>query len=308
MSTCCVAVVQVAPRIFDLAETLDRFETLLAQATTAGAELVVFPEAFIGGYPKGATFGAVVGERSDDGRALFARYRASAAVQIPGDAFDRIRGGVADHRVYAVVGVVERSGGTLYCTAVLLAPDGTLLGRHRKLVPTGTERLIWGRGDASDIAVVDSDVGRIGLAICWESYMPLYRTALYEQGVQLYCAPTVDGRDTWTATMRHISVEGRCHVLSANQFALGHDYPPEFLALHPDHPQSDSVIIRGGSCIVDPLGRFLAGPSFDRPDLLVADIDLSTAEGAYLDLDVVGHYARPDLFRLDRPATTTPRR
>jgi len=306
MSSCRAAVIQAAPRIFDLAETLDRFETLVAQATIAEAELVVFPEAFIGGYPKGATFGAVVGERSEAGRALFTRYRASA-IEIPGEPFDRIRGCVADHRVHAAVGVIERSGGTLYCTAILVAPDGTLLGRHRKLIPTGTERVIWGRGDASDTAVIDSDVGRTGLAICWENYMPLYRTALYEQGVQLYCAPPVDGRDTWTATMRHISVEGRCHVLSANQFARSDDYPPDFPALHPDQSEHGDVIIRGGSCIIDPLGRFLAGPSFDRPDLLLADIDLGTAEGAYLDLDVVGHYARPDLFRLDRPAIT-PRR
>jgi nitrilase len=289
-----VAVVQSAPRLFDQPETLRRFETLLAEAAGAGAELVVFPEAFVGGYPKGATFGATVGERSDEGRALFARYRGSA-IDIPGDTFDEIRALVAGCGAHVVVGVIERAGHTLYCTALLIAPDGTLLAHHRKLVPTGTERLIWGQGDAADVAVTDTDLGRVGLAICWENYMPLYRTALYQGGVQLYCAPTVDSRDTWAATMRHIAVEGRCFVLSATQFAVREDYPPEF-------PLADPVAIRGGSCVVDPFGRFLAGPVFDRSEVLVADVDLAVLDGAYLDLDVVGHYARPDLFHL----TTTP--
>lgn len=293
------AVVQAAPLLFDLEETLRRFGELLGRAAAGGAALVVFPEAFIGGYPKGVTFGATVGERSDEGRALFARYRRSA-VEIPGDTFDGIRATVARHRVHVVVGLIERSGGTLYCTAVLIGPDGVLLGKHRKLVPTGTERLIWGRGDAGDLAVFETELGRIGLAICWENYMPLYRTSLYEQHVQLYCAPTVDGRDTWTSTMRHIAVEGRCHVLSANQFAVAADYPGDFPSAHTSGAEPGQVVIRGGSCLVDPLGRVLAGPSFDQPDLLFADLDLGLLDGGYLDLDVVGHYARPDLFQLAR--------
>jgi nitrilase len=292
-----VAVVQAAPRLFDLTETLNRFEALLARATIGGAELVVFPEAFIGGYPKGTTFGATIGERSSEGRALFARYR-KAAIEIPGGPFTKIRNAVAGYQAHVVVGVIERCAGTLYCSALLIAPDGTLLGRHRKLVPTGTERLIWGRGDASDIAIIDTDVGRIGLAICWESYMPLYRTALYQQGVQIYCAPTVDGRDTWTATMRHIGVEGRCYVLSANQFATRSDYPDDFPLPQPTSLDPNTAIIRGGSCIVDPFGELLVAPCFNRQDVLIAGIDLDALEGAYLDLDVVGHYARPDLLRL----------
>lgn len=299
MGTCRVAVVQAAPCLFDLPETLRRFETLLAEAAVGGAELVVFPEAFVGGYPKGATFGATVGERTDEGRALFARYRRSA-VDIPGDAFDRIRAAVAGQRGHVVVGVIERAGHTLYCTALLFAPDGTLLGQHRKLVPTGTERLIWGRGDAADVAVVDTDLGRVGMAICWENYMPLYRSALYRQGVQIYCAPTVDSRDTWAATMRHIAVEGRCFVVSATQFAVRADYPPEFPL------GADPVVIRGGSTVVDPFGRFLVEPVFDRQQVCFADLDQDVLDGAYLDLDVVGHYARPDLFQLTTP-TTQPR-
>lgn len=283
--------VQAAPSLFDPAETGRRFETMLARAAAGGAELVVFPEAFVGGYPKGATFGASVGSRTAEGRALFARYR-RAAVDIPGEDLDRLRAAVATHRVHVVVGVIERAGHTLYCTALLIAPDGTLLGHHRKLVPTGTERLIWGQGDASDVAVIDTDLGRVGMAICWENYMPLYRAELYRQGVEIYCAPTVDCRDTWAATMRHIAVEGRCFVLSATQFAVRADYPVDFPL------DEDPVVIRGGSCVVDPFGAFLAGPVFDREDVLVADLELDLLDGAYLDLDVSGHYARPDLFRL----------
>lgn len=285
--------VQAAPLLGDHEATLDRIAAALERAR--GADLVVFPEAFVGGYPKGLTFGATVGERTAGGRALFGRYR-RAAIDIPGEHFTAIQQAVARHRAHIVLGVIERSGGTLYCTAVLLAPDGTLLGKHRKLVPTGSERLIWGRGGAADIGVVGTDLGRIGMAVCWENYMPLYRAALYEQGVQIWCAPTVDGRDTWTATMRHISVEGRCFVLSANQFAVPADYPGDFGV-----SDVDGVTIRGGSCIIDPYGEFLAGPCFDQPAVLTADLDLSTLDGAYLDLDVAGHYARPDLLRLHRP-------
>jgi nitrilase len=294
-----VAVVQAAPMLFDTPETLRRFETLLAEATSEGAELVVFPEAFIGGYPKGTTFGATVGARTDDGRALFARYR-RAAIDIPGPDLDRLLATVAAHPAHVVVGVIERAGHTLYCTALLIGPDGTLLGHHRKLVPTGTERLIWGQGDASDVAVFDTGLGRVGIAICWENYMPLYRSELYRQGVEIYVAPTVDTRDTWAATMRHIAVEGRCFVLSATQYAVRADYPPDF-------PLPDGEpVIRGGSCVADPFGTLLTGPVFDRRDVLVTDLDMGLLDGAYLDLDVSGHYARPDLFQLT--TTRSPRR
>lgn len=299
MTTRRVAVVQAAPSLFDTPGTLDRFEKLLAEAAQAGAELVVFPEAFVGGYPKGATFGATVGARTDEGRALFARYRRSA-IDVPGRDLDRMRGAILTHGVHVVVGVIERAGHTLYCSALLIAPDGTVLGHHRKLMPTGTERLIWGQGDASDVAVIDTDLGRVGMAICWENYMPLYRGALYHQGVELYVAPTVDCRDTWAPTMRHIAMEGRCFVLSAAQYAVRADYPPDFPL--PD----EDVVIRGGSCVVDPFGTLLTEPVFDRQDVLVTDLDMDRLDGAYLDLDVSGHYARPDLFYLG--VTQSPRR
>jgi nitrilase len=294
------AVVQAPGVLGDTEAAITHFDALLARAAATEASLVVFPEAFIGGYPKGQTFGATVGERTADGRALFARYR-HGAIDLRSPAYDRLRRAAARSGAHVVVGVIERANGTLYCTALLLAPDGTQLARHRKLIPTGTERLIWGSGTEADIVVTDTDLGRVGMAICWENYMPLYRTALYEQGVQIYCAPTVDARDTWTATMRHISVEGRCYVLSANQYAVPSDYPPDF-------PVStvDGVTIRGGSCILDPYGTFLSPATLDKQTILTADLDPAALDGAYLDLDVTGHYSRPDLLRLTRPLQLNP--
>jgi nitrilase len=296
------AVVQAAPVAFDTDATLERVADLVAQAAAAGARLVVMPEAFVGGYPKGSDFGARVGSRSPEGREWFRRY-AAGAVEVPGPATARLGQIASAAGVTLVVGVIERDGGTLYCTALFIGPDGALLGKHRKLMPTAMERLIWGFGDGSTIAAVDTPVGRAGAAICWESYMPQLRLAMYAQGVQLYCAPTVDDRESWLPTMRHIALEGRCFVLSASQFARRSDYPAEYpIAL--DDPAA--VLIGGGSCIVDPLGRVLAGPARDGEAILVADIDLDEIDRAVFDLDVVGHYARPDIFRLD--VDTAPKR
>ena len=181
--------------------------------------------------------------------------------------------------------------------------DGTLVGKHRKLMPTAMERLIWGFGDGSTLPVINTPLGRIGAVICWENYMPQLRLAMYGRGIQLYCAPTVDDRETWLPTMRHIALEGRCFVLSASQFARRGDYPADY-PIAPDDP--DTVLIGGGSCIVDPAGRVLAGPARDGEAILTADLDLDEVSRSTFDLDVVGHYARPDVFRLlvdDRPLT-----
>ena len=195
-----------------------------------------------------------------------------------------------------MVGVIERDGGTLYCTATFFGPDGALLGKHRKLMPTAMERLIWGFGDGSTLPVVETSIGRIGAVICWENYMPLLRMAMYAKGIQLYCAPTVDDRETWTTTMRHIALEGRCFVLSANQFARRRDYPADYAPLQGNDPET--VLIGGGSCIVSPLGVVLAGPARDGEAILTADLDLDDIARGTFDLDPVGHYARPDVLQL----------
>jgi nitrilase len=239
--------------------------------------------------------------RSSEGRTAFRRYF-EHAVDIPGPVVTRLGQIARRHSLVMVVGVVERGGGTLYCTALIIAPDGTISAIHRKVMPTAMERLIWGFGDGSTLSVVQTPVGRVGAVICWENYMPLLRTAMYAQGIQLYCAPTVDDRDSWVPTMQHIAVEGRCFVLSACQYATRAHYPADYRCVQGDDPKT--VLIRGGSLIANPLGRLLAGPVYDRECVLVADIDLGEiAEGTF-DLDVVGHYARPDIFQLkvDRTA------
>ena len=290
-----VAVVQDAPCAFDRAGTLTKVGQLTAAAAEQGAQLVVLPEAFVSGYPKGLDFGARVGMRSPEGREVFRRYYDSA-VDVPGPDTATLGSIARQHGVYVVIGVIERAGGTLYCTVLFFAPDGALLGLHRKVMPTAMERLIWGFGDGATLPVFATPLGRIGAVICWENYMPLLRTAMYAQGIQLYCAPTVDDRETWLPTMRTIALEGRCFVLSACQFARRADYPADYHPLQGDDPAM--VLIRGGSCIVNPLGHVLAGPVFDQPALLTADLDLNDIPRGLIDLDVVGHYARPDIFEL----------
>jgi nitrilase len=289
-----VAVVQDAPVVFDRDATLDRIAKLTEQAAADGAQLVVFPEAFLSGYPQDMTFGAVMGRRTVEGHEAYRRYWASA-VDIPGPALDRLGQIAAAHAVHLVVGVIERNGGTLYCTAVFIGPDGRLLGHHRKLMPTGMERLVWGQGDGSTLPVLDTPVGRLGAVICWENYMPLLRAAMYAKGVEIYCAPTADDLNIWVATMRHIAKEGRVFVLSACQFLRRSDCPDDYEA-GGDNPEA--VLIRGGSCIVAPTGELLVEPSYQGPVVLHAELDLDDIPRSKYDLDVCGHYARPDIFQL----------
>lgn len=290
-----VAVVQAGASLFDTPRTLDRMQRHCEAAARERVELVVFPEAYVGGYPKGLDFGARVGSRTPAGRDDFLRYWQSA-IEVPGPEVARIGGYAAELHAHLVVGVIERDGGTLYCTALVFGPDGALLGRHRKLMPTASERLIWGQGDGSTLPVVDAPAGRIGTAICWENYMPMLRQAMYAKGVSLWCAPTVDDREIWQASMRHIAYEGRTFVLSACQYFTRADAPADYDCVQGDDP--GTVLIRGGSVIVGPLGDVLAGPVYGQEAVLTAEIDpLDTVRGKY-DLDVVGHYARPDVFRL----------
>ena len=290
-----VAVVQAAAPAFDIQAAIDRIAHFAAQAAEQGAAMVVFPEAFVTGYPKGADFGARVGFRRPEGRAWFQRYH-EAALDLRGPQADRLGKIAAHHKMLLVVGVIERDGHTLYCTVLFVGPDGRLLGKHRKLMPTGSERLIWGQGDGSTIDPVPTPIGRVGAAICWENYMPLFRTSLYAAGVELYCAPTVDDRDSWIPTMQHIATEGRCYVLSACQFARRADFPTDFATSFGDDP--DTVLIRGGSCIIDPYGQLMTAVVYNEERIVVADVDLDEIPRAKYDLDVTGHYARPDVFSL----------
>src|SRR5690606_27707151 len=206
------------------------------------------------------------------------------------------------HALQLVVGVIERDAGTLYCTVVFFSAQGQLMGKHRKLMPTGSERLVWGFGNGSTMPVFDTPLGKVGAVICWENYMPLMRTAHYAKGIEIYCAPTADGRDSWLPTMRHVAMEGRCFVLSCNQFARQSDYPETYAN---QGGGDDPIVSRGGSCIIDPSGTVLAGPDFEGEALLVADIDRDAIPRAKYDFDAVGHYARPDIFSLHVNETDT---
>jgi nitrilase len=303
MSTVTVSVVQAAPILFDTARTLEKLRHFVAQSASRGAKLVVFPEAFVGGYPKGLGFGARLGSRTPEGREEFRRYF-EAAIDVPGPITEEMGNSAREHGVHLVTGVVERSGGTLYCTALFFGPDGTLLGKHRKLMPTALERLVWGQGDGSTLPVFDTPVGKLGSVICWENYMPLLRTAMYAKGIEVYCAITVDDRDTWLSTARHIALEGRCFVLSACQYLTRGDCPTDYAGQHGDEP--NTVLIRGGSCIIGPLGEILAGPVFGEEAILTANLDLNSIPRAKFDFDAVGHYARPDIFRLMVNETAQP--
>ena len=303
MSTHRVAVVQAGSIAFDRDRTLAKAEALLADAAAQGAKLVVFPEAFVGGYPKGIDFGARVGSRTLEGRRWFRRYY-EGAIDVPGPDTQRLGEAARVHGVWLAMGVIERDGGTLYCTVLFFSPDGGLAAKHRKLMPTAMERLIWGSGDGSTLPVLATPMGRVGAVICWENYMPLLRMAMYAKGVQLYCAPTVDDRETWALSMRHIAFEGRCFVLSAVQYARRADYPDDYQPMQGNDPET--VFIRGGSVIVNPQGALLAGPNYQGECILTAEVDLDEiAEGKY-DLDVVGHYARPDVFSLSVNERPTP--
>jgi nitrilase len=289
------AVVQAAPVAFEREQTLTKVRKLTLEAAAQGAQLVVFPEAFLSAYPRGLSFGAVVGSRTAEGREEYRRYWESS-VDIPGPTVDTLAEIAAQAHVYLVIGVIERGGSTLYCSVLFFAEDGTYLGKHRKLMPTASERLVWGFGDGSTLPVFETPLGRLGAVICWENYMPLLRMSMYSKGIQLYCAPTADGRDTWIASMQHIAVEGRCFVLACNQFARRSDYPADYHTHFGDEP--DTIVSRGGSCIISPLGQFLAGPEFAGECILTAELDMGDIPRGKYDFDVVGHYARPDIFHL----------
>lgn len=295
MPTIKAAVIQAAPVPFDREATLDKVASLAAEAAGRGAQLAVFPEAFVSAYPKGLDFGARVGSRTEKGRDDFKRYYDSA-VDIPGPAVTRLASIAGQNALYLVIGVIERDGGTLYCTVLTFSSQGVYLGKHRKLMPTALERLIWGYGDGSTLPVFDTPLGKLGSVICWENYMPALRLAMYSKGIQLYCAPTADPRDEWVASMQHIAQEGRCFVLSCNQYTTRADFPDDYDAIQGQDPAT--VISRGGSCIVAPNGKLIAGPDFEGENILMADLDMGEIARGKYDFDVVGHYSRPDIFQL----------
>jgi nitrilase len=293
MPTTNIGALQIGSAIAGKAATLDQILSFEQKIKQAEARLVVLPEAILGGYPKGEIFGTRLGFRLPEGRTAFADYYANA-IDVPGAETEALTDFSRRTNASIVIGVIERGGSTLYCTALFFTPDAGLVAKHRKLMPTGTERLIWGQGDGSTLPVVQTGAGRIGAAICWENHMPQLRTAMYAKGLDIWCAPTVDDRDIWQCSMRHIAHEGRCFVVSACQ-VLG---SPKQLGLNVPGWDVDRPLIRGGSVIAGPLGDVLAGPLYGETGLVMATIDTDEIVKARYDFDVVGHYARPDVFSL----------
>jgi nitrilase len=294
--TCRLAVVQAAPPLFDRDAAIEKAVALTARAAEQGAELIVFPELFVPGYPYGLTFGFSVGRREESGRRDWLRY-AQASVLVPGPETDRIGAAAKTAHAYLSIGVSERdaTSGTLYNTNLVFAPTGELVSVHRKLKPTGAERVVWGDADRGYFPIVDTPWGPLGSLICWESYMPLARMALYQQGVTIYLAPNTNDNPEWQATVEHIAIEGRCYVVNANQYFRRGDYPTDL----EEEAAVDSlpdVVCRGGSSVIAPTGHAIAGPVWDREDILTTTLQLDAVAASRMEFDVCGHYARPDVF------------
>jgi len=295
-----VAVIQGAPLPFDRDGSVEKVVRLAKNAGEEGAKLALFPEAYVGGYPWGLAFGTAVGGRSPAGRRAWERYWATA-IDVPGPETDRLGEAAREADLYLAVGVIERdsaySRGTLFCTLLYFGPDGTLLGKHRKLKPTAAERLIWGEGDGSTLPVISTPFGRVGGLICWENYMPLARMTMYGKGVEIYLAPTADARGRWQSTLQHIALEGRCFVLGCNQFVTRDMYPAD-LEIKEELEAWPETLCRGGSAVYSPLGDLLAGPLWDEEGILFAELELGEVVRGKFDFDVMGHYSRPDVFHL----------
>lgn len=294
------AVVQAGSIVMDREACVDKAVDLIRDAGRQGAQLILLPEGFVPAYPWGLSFGAPIGSRTAEGRQLFERYFANA-VEVPSPELDQLCEAAKDAGAFVGMPVIEREGdlgrGTLYCTILYLGPDGSLLGKHRKLKPTAAERVIWGEGDGSTLTSVTTELGTIGGLICWENLMPMARMAMYGKGVEIYFAPTADSRESWQATIRHIACEGRCFVLGCNQYLTKEMYPKDLPCIE-DLAGMPEVISRGGSAIVSPFGEYLAGPLFDEEGILTAEIDMAEIARGRFDFDVTGHYAKPDVFRL----------
>ena len=293
MNKTTIAALQIGADYAGKAATLEHVLSFEDEIVRSGASLVVMPEALLGGYPKGEIFGTRLGFRLPEGREAFQRYYENA-VDLDGPEVAALAGLSERTGASLVLGVIERSGSSLFCTALFLEPGRGLVAKHRKLMPTGTERLIWSLGDGSTLPAVDSQAGRLGAAICWENHMPLFRAAMYAKGVEIWCAPTVDERDIWRISMRHIAHEGRCFLVSACQVQPS----PAALGIEVEGWDPDRPLIGGGSMIVGPLGDVLAGPLGSETALITAVIDREEIIRARYDLDVVGHYSRPDIFTL----------
>ncbi|WP_375578554.1 carbon-nitrogen hydrolase family protein [Marivirga tractuosa] len=293
-----VGCVQATPALFNKSKSMDIVLKWILKAANQNVKLLVFPESFIPAYPAGLGFGTVVGSRTEAGRDQFREYWDNS-VEVGAEETQQIAEWAKEYEMYITLGITERDSvsKTLYCTLLYFSPNGKMMGKHRKLKPTAAERLVWGEGDGTTLSTFDTKIGKIGGLICWENYMPLARMAMYQKGVEIYVAPTADSRDSWNSSLIHIACEGRCYVIGSNQFIRNSDYPEHLRKeLAKDRPE---ILSRGGSVIISPLGKVLAGPLYNEEGLLTAEIDHDEIVKAKMDFDVIGHYARNDVFGFD---------
>ena len=296
--SCRIAVVQAAPVMFDKAACTVKAVELIRAAAAEQAELIVFPELFIPGYPYGMTFGFTVGSRTAPGRKDWGLYYDNS-ILVPGPETEILGRAAREARAYVSIGVSERHAvnATLYNTNLIFSPAGELLTVHRKLKPTGAERVVWGDADRHYFPVAQTPWGPMASLICWESYMPLARVALYEKGITLYLSPNTNDNEEWQATIRHIAIEGHCFFVNCDMVFTRDMYPaglrcPEEIGRLPD------IVCRGGSCVVDPYGHYVTQPVWDREAIICADLDLTQVPRSRMEFDGCGHYARPDVLKL----------
>lgn len=296
--TCRVALIQASPILFRKDETVEKTVSLIREAGRRGADLIVFPESFIPCYPYGMTFGFTVGSRTEDGRKDWKVYYDNSVV-VPSVDTDRIAAAAAEAKAYVSLGITEKGADdcTLYCTNLFFSPEGALVGKHRKLKPTGAERCIWGDGHEGAFPIIDTPWGKMGSLICWENYMPLARAALYQKGVSLYLAPNTNNNEEWQTTIRHIAIEGHCYVMNVNQYVT-RDMYPDILHCPDEIEKLPAGVCTGGSCVVNPFGHYATEPVWDQEEIIYADIDMDQVPLSRMEFDGTGHYSRPDVLEL----------
>ena len=296
---CKVAVVQAAPVMFDKTACTEKALVYIEEASKNAVDLIVFPELFIPGYPYGMTFGFAVGSRNPKGRLDWKLYYDNS-ITIPGPETDALSIAAKTANSYVSIGVSEREplNGTLYNSNIIFDPNGEIVSVHRKLKPTGSERVVWGDADKGYFPVVDTPWGVMGSMICWESYMPLARVALYEKGLTIYISPNSNDNEEWQSTIKHIAIEGHCYFINADLFFTKEMYPKD-LNMPEEIERLNDIVCRGGSCVIDPYGHYVTEPVWDKEEIIYADLEMDKVISSRMEFDVCGHYARPDVLQLN---------
>ena len=297
--TCRLAVIQAEPKLFDKEAGLRQTLLFIRRAAAQGAELIVFPELFIPGYPFGMNFGFSTGKRTPEGRADWQRYY-EASILVPGPETEALGAAAKEAGAWVSIGVSERDAltGTLYNSNLIFSPEGKVASCHRKLKPTGSERVVWGDADRGYFPMAETPWGPVASLICWESYMPLARVALYEKGVTIYISPNTNDNPEWHSTIQHIAIEGKCFFINSDMLITKASYPRDLETYDRDVARLPDVICRGGSCVMDPFGHYLTEPVWDAEAIITAELDMTLPTAARMEFDPCGHYARPDVLEL----------